>query len=103
MAKYYSKEAWVILLTKNIKLKAGKLEPKFIGPFRILKCISNSAYKLELPSIYDHLYPTFHVFLLKEYIAKKGQEPYLYPSGELPELANNNKKQEWEVEAIINY
>jgi hypothetical protein len=83
-----------MLSTKNIKLKAGKLEPKFIGPFRILKYIGDSAYKLELPSIYNHLYPTFHVSLLKEYVAKKGQEPHLYPSGELPELADNNEEQE---------
>ena len=92
LAKYYSKGAWVILLMRNIKLKAGKLEPKFIGLFRILKYISNSAYKLELLSIYNYLYLTFHVSLLKEYVAKKGQEPHLYPSGELPELADNNKE-----------
>jgi hypothetical protein len=81
-----------MLLTRNIKLKAGKLEPKFIGPFRILKYISNLAYKLELLSIYNCLHLTFHVFLLKEYIVKKDQEPYLYFSGELPELADNNKE-----------
>jgi hypothetical protein len=92
LAKYYSKGAWVILLIRNIKLKAGKLEPKFIGPFRILEYIGNSVYKLELPSIYNHLYSTFYISLLKKYIAKKGQEPYLYPSGKLPELADNNKE-----------
>jgi hypothetical protein len=48
------------------------------------------------------LHLTFHVSFLKEYVAKKGQKPYLYPSGELPELADNNKEQEWEVEAIID-
>ena len=41
-----------MLLTKNIRLKAGKLSLKFIGPFKILKCISKSVYKLELLSLW---------------------------------------------------
>jgi hypothetical protein len=77
---------------RNIKLKVRKLKPKFIGLFRILKYISNLVYKLELLSIYNYLYLTFHIFFLKKYIVKKSQEPYLYFSGELPELVNNNKK-----------
>jgi hypothetical protein len=60
----------------------------------VLKYIGQTAYKLELLSIYDHLYLTFHISLLKEYMAKKGQEPHLYPTGELPELADDNKEQE---------
>jgi hypothetical protein len=81
-----------MLLTKNIKLKVGKLELKFIGLFKVLKYIRQAVYKLELLSIYNRLYPTFHVSLLKEYIVKKGQEPYLYLTRELPELADNNKE-----------
>ena len=63
-----------MLLTKNIRLKAGKLSLKFIGPFKILKCISKSVYKLELLSLYKKLYLTFHVLLLEEYIPRKGIE-----------------------------
>jgi hypothetical protein len=92
LAKYYSKRAWIILLIRNIKLKAGKLKPKFIGLFRILKYISNSVYKLELLNIYNYLYLTFYIFLFKKYIIKKNQELYLYPSRKLPELVNNNKE-----------
>ena len=62
----------MLLLIRNLRLKAGKLEPKFIGPFKILEYISNLAYKLDLPSIYERLYPTFHISLLEEYIVKKG-------------------------------
>ena len=65
-----------MLSTKNIKLKAGKLSLKFIGPFKILKCISESAYKLELPSLYKKLHLIFHVSLLEEYIPRKGIEPH---------------------------
>ena len=65
-----------MLLTKNIRLKAGKLSLKFIGPFKILKYISKSMYKLELLNLYKKLYLTFHVLLLEEYIPRKGIEPY---------------------------
>jgi hypothetical protein len=60
----------VLLLTKNIKFKEGKLVLKFISLFMILKYIKELAYKLELPNIYNYLYFTFYVSLLKEYIAK---------------------------------
>jgi hypothetical protein len=84
----------VLLLTRNLKFKVGKLTPKFISPFKILKCIRESAYKLELLSLYNRLHPTFHVSLLEEYVSKRGQEPYLYTSGELPELADDDEEQE---------
>ena len=83
-----------MLSTKNLRLKAGKLELKFIRPFKILEYISTSVYKLDLLSIYKQLHLMFYVSLLKEYITKKGQEPYLYASRELLELADNNKEQE---------
>jgi hypothetical protein len=60
----------VLLLTKNIKFKEGKLALKFISLFKILKCIRKLAYKLKLPSIYDYLYLTFYISFLKEYIVK---------------------------------
>jgi hypothetical protein len=60
----------VLLLTKNIKFKEGKLALKFISLFKILKYIKELAYKLELLSIYNCLYFTFYISLFKEYIAK---------------------------------
>jgi hypothetical protein len=60
----------VLLLTKNIKFKKGKLALKFISLFKIFKCIRELIYKLELLNIYNRLYPTFYISLLKEYIAK---------------------------------
>ena len=65
-----------MLLTKNIKLKAGKLSLKFIGPFKILKYIGKSIYKLELLSLYKKLYLIFYILLLKEYIPKKDIKLY---------------------------
>jgi hypothetical protein len=60
----------VLLLTKNIKFKEGKLVLKFINLFKILKYIKELAYKLKLLSIYNYLYLTFYISLLKEYIIK---------------------------------
>jgi hypothetical protein len=60
----------VLLLTKNIKLKKGKLALKFISLFKILKYIKELVYKLELLNIYNRLYLTFYISLFKEYIAK---------------------------------
>ena len=65
-----------MLLTKNIRLKAGKLSLKFIGPFKILKYTSKSVYKLELLNLYKKLYLIFYVLLLEEYIPRKGIELY---------------------------
>jgi hypothetical protein len=60
----------VLLLIKNIKFKKGKLILKFISLFKILKCIKELAYKLELLNIYNRLYFTFYISFFKEYIIK---------------------------------
>ncbi|GJV73719.1 putative reverse transcriptase domain-containing protein [Tanacetum coccineum] len=46
--------------------KQGKLIPRYIGPFKILKRIGPVAYKLELPEELRNVYTTFHVFNLKK-------------------------------------
>jgi hypothetical protein len=60
----------MLLSIKNIKFKEGKLILKFINLFKIFKYIKELVYKLELPSIYNYLYPTFYISLLKKYIVK---------------------------------
>jgi hypothetical protein len=62
----------VLLLTKNLKFKEGKLVLKFISLFKILKYIRKLLYKLELLNIYNYLYFTFYIPVFKEYIIKKG-------------------------------
>jgi hypothetical protein len=61
-----------MLLIRNFKFKVKKLILKFISLFKIFKYIRKLAYKLDLLNIYNYLYFTFYISLLKEYIIKKG-------------------------------
>ncbi|WMV50498.1 hypothetical protein MTR67_043883 [Solanum verrucosum] len=45
--------------------KKGKLSPRYIGPYRISKRISNIAYKLELPPELAAVHPVFPISILK--------------------------------------
>ncbi|XP_052485190.1 uncharacterized protein LOC128040474 [Gossypium raimondii] len=45
----------------------GKLSPRFIGPYRILKHVGLVAYQLELPPKLDQFHDVFHVSMLRRY------------------------------------
>nr|GFA22633.1 putative reverse transcriptase domain-containing protein [Tanacetum cinerariifolium] len=46
--------------------KRGKLNPRYIGPFRVLAKVGTVAYKLELPQQLSKVHSTFHVSNLKK-------------------------------------
>ncbi|GJU77720.1 putative reverse transcriptase domain-containing protein [Tanacetum coccineum] len=46
--------------------KRGKLNPRYVGPFKVLKKVRAIAYKLELPQELSRVYNTFHVSNLKK-------------------------------------
>ena len=47
--------------------KKGKLSPRFIGPFEILKRVGKVAYELALPPNLQHIHNVFHVSMLRRY------------------------------------
>ncbi|GJT68118.1 putative reverse transcriptase domain-containing protein [Tanacetum coccineum] len=56
--------------------KWGKLNPRYVGPFKVLKKVGSVAYKLELPEELSRVHNTFHVSNLKKCYA---DEPLAVP------------------------
>ncbi|GKF31302.1 putative reverse transcriptase domain-containing protein [Tanacetum coccineum] len=46
--------------------KRGKLNPRYVGPFKVLEKVGEAAYKLELPEELSRVHSTFHVSNLKK-------------------------------------
>ncbi|WMV24790.1 hypothetical protein MTR67_018175, partial [Solanum verrucosum] len=44
----------------------GKLSPRYVGSYQILRCIGKVAYELELPNELALVHPIFHVSMLKK-------------------------------------
>ncbi|KAL0160140.1 hypothetical protein M9458_043865, partial [Cirrhinus mrigala] len=62
----YEPGQWVWLSTRDLRLHlpCKKLNPRYVGPFKIIKQITPVSFRLELPAEY-RISPTFHVSLLK--------------------------------------
>ncbi|GKC78607.1 putative reverse transcriptase domain-containing protein [Tanacetum coccineum] len=56
--------------------KWGKLNPRYVGPFKVLENVGSVAYKLELPEELGRVHNTFHVSNLKKCYA---DEPLAVP------------------------
>ena len=48
--------------------RKGKLSPRYIGPFEILRTVGEVAYALALPPTFSAIHPVFHVSMLRQYI-----------------------------------
>ncbi|GJS04435.1 putative reverse transcriptase domain-containing protein [Tanacetum coccineum] len=60
--------------------KQGKLNPRYIGPFKVLAKVGTVAYRLELPQQLSGVHSTFHVFNLKKCLS---DEPLAIPLDEI--------------------
>nr|GEV95233.1 putative reverse transcriptase domain-containing protein [Tanacetum cinerariifolium] len=56
--------------------KRGKLNPRYVGPFKVLAKVEKVAYKLKLPQELSRVHHTFHVSNLKKCYA---DEPLVMP------------------------
>nr|GFD40883.1 putative reverse transcriptase domain-containing protein [Tanacetum cinerariifolium] len=56
--------------------KRGKLNPRYVGPFKVLAKVGKVAYKLELPQELSRVHHTFHVSNLKKCYSN---EPLVMP------------------------
>jgi hypothetical protein len=82
------------LSTKNLKLKGcRKLNPLFIGPFRVLNAVGKGAYRIALPEKYDRIHNVFPMSLLEPWQQRDTAE-----SMPLPDL--DEDPEEYEVEEL---
>ncbi|GJR84161.1 hypothetical protein Tco_0154946 [Tanacetum coccineum] len=49
--------------------KRGKLNPRYIGPFKVLAKVGTVSYRLELLEQLSRVHSTFHVLNLKKYLS----------------------------------
>ena len=90
----------VWLEAKNLRLNTPnrKLAHKREGPFKIKKVLGPMMYKLELPKSWK-IHPVFQAMLLMPYRETEAHGPnFTEPS---PDLVQ--RKEEYEVEAILNH
>ena len=56
--------------------KRGKLNPRYVGPFKVLAKVGDVAYRLELPQELSSVHHTFHVSNMKKCYS---DEPLVMP------------------------
>ena len=96
----YAVGQMVYLSTQNIRTARGKLKERWAGPFIIKALVaSGSAVKLELPAEW-RVYHTFHVSLIKPYVASRYQWPGRAQQDRVVPVIVDGEV-EWEIESII--
>ncbi|XP_052478360.1 uncharacterized protein LOC128033905 [Gossypium raimondii] len=69
----------------------GKLSPRFIGSYRILKRVGSVAYQLELPPELDHIYDVFYISMLMRYRSDPSHVVSVEEIGVRPDLTFEEK------------
>ncbi|XP_041017929.1 uncharacterized protein LOC121260149 [Juglans microcarpa x Juglans regia] len=77
--------------------KKGKLSPRYIGPYEVIKRVGPVAYKLDLPAEMQGIHNVFHVSTLKKSFGER--RPVVIEHGEIwlqPNLSYN----EWPMQIM---
>ena len=88
------------LTARNAK---PKLNPKWLGPFKVKRVISDVVYELDFPREYQKIHPVIHVSFLKEY--KDGDQEFPGRPGRVPPPPPDVIEEEthyW-VDAFLNH
>ncbi|XP_070041160.1 uncharacterized protein [Nicotiana tomentosiformis] len=77
----FKEDDWVFLnvsLVKGVMRfgNKGKLNLRYVGPYRIIQRIGEVAYKLELPPEMSLVHPVFHVTIFKKVV---GDPTFIVP------------------------
>jgi hypothetical protein len=91
-------DANYIHVTNDSSRETKKLSPRFVGPFAIVRKVSQVAYELALPTRM-HAHPVFHVSCLKLYQENPREFPGREPLRPTPEMIEGSE--EWEVEEVL--
>ena len=92
----------VFLSTRDLQLRfrAPKLDPKFIGPYEVTKRVGKVSYELALPDTM-RIHPVFHISKLRKH--KDGSDEWpdrVDESRPAPEVIDD--EEEFEIEAILD-
>lgn len=96
----------VLLSTEHISVASHKnrpskkLEPKFIGPFKVVAKVNENAFKLDLPPTMKQ-HPVFNADLLRPYIPSPKDFVDRAPPRPPPDIIDGHE--EYEVEKILDF
>jgi RNase H-like domain found in reverse transcriptase/Reverse transcriptase (RNA-dependent DNA polymerase)/Integrase zinc binding domain/Chromo (CHRromatin Organisation MOdifier) domain/Retroviral aspartyl protease len=96
----------VLLSTNNLPKQGGraqKLDPRRIGPIKILKVINPLTYELELPSTLSNVHNRFHISLLTPYKQTDAFPDRPTSINRPPATLINNDQEVYEVEQILRH
>ena len=76
----------------------GKLQQRFVVPFRVIETIGQQAYRLSLPDDWK-IHPVFHVSLLKQWNSVNLQEDQPVSPDDVPEV----EEPFYQIERILRW